>query len=330
MIRARLHEQEVRQAIGVPGAGELAADGVAPLDAAEDRCVYFANGDAAVATARESLAGRRECIVIAPTGSGLAGELDSCRVLEVDDPRGAITRVLAFVEDHGRQAPWVEAPEISPSASISPHAVIEGDVRIADDVRIEPFCTVGPDVSIGRGSVLRAGARIYGRVSIGEGSMVGENSVIGGAGFGFVRDEAGNRARMPHLAGLVIGSHVEIGPLSVVFAGAITPTTIEDGVKIAALTGISHGARIGNGAALAGGNIIGGSAEIGEQAWIGMSATVRNGRRVGAYSLVGMDASVQQDVPDDAIARGPRPEVSPRPADHDRSGIGFPPARDTR
>ena len=322
MLRATLHEQEIRQVIGVPGEGDLVVDGVAPLDAPEDRCLCFASSELPV-SARESLALRSGCIVIVPDGAVPTGELGSCRVLEATRPRAAIAKVLGLIRTLDRQPPWVDARDISPDAAISPLAVVEGRVRIGEGVEIGPFCTVGEDAAIGRGSVLRAGVRIHSRVSIGEESIVGANAVIGTDGYGFVRDEAGNKTRMPHLAGVVIGSHVEIGALSFVQGGTITPTTIEDHAKIDDGVLIGHGARIGRGASLTGGTVLGGSSVVGEEAWLGINSSVRDGRRIGSRALVGMDASVQQDVPDDAIARAPRPDVGTRPADDDPSAIGF-------
>jgi UDP-3-O-[3-hydroxymyristoyl] glucosamine N-acyltransferase len=138
-----------------------------------------------------------------------------------------------------------------------------------------------------------------------------------------VRDEAGNKTRMPQLAGVVIGSHVEIGPLTVVQGGAITPTTIEDHAKIADGALIGHGAHVARGASVTGGVILGGSSAVGAEAWIGMNSSVREGHRVGSGALVGMDVSVQHDLADDALARAARPEVESRPDDDDRAAIGF-------
>lgn len=322
MLRATLNEQEIREVIGAPGEGDLVVDGVAPLEAPEDRCLCFAKGEMPAA-ARDSLARCSGCIVIVPNGSPLTGELGSCRVLEAADPRAAIAKVLGLVRRLDRQPPWIDAREISPDANVSPLAVVEGRVKIADGVEIGPFCTVGEDVSIGRGSVLRAGARVHARVSIGEESVVGPNAVIGYDGYGFVRDEAGNKTRMPHLAGVVIGSHVELGALSLVQGGAITPTTIEDYAKLDDVVAIGHGARVARGASVAAGTILGGSSVVGEEAWMGINSSVRDGRRIGSRALVGMDASVQHDLADDAIARAPLPDIATRPADDDPSAIGF-------
>ena len=73
MLRAKLHENEIRRVIGVPGEGDRVVEGVAPLEAAEDRCLYFINKSVTRAT-RESLALRHRCIVIAPNGSGMADD----------------------------------------------------------------------------------------------------------------------------------------------------------------------------------------------------------------------------------------------------------------
>lgn len=322
MVRATLSEQEIREAIGAPGEGDLVVEGLATLDAPEDRCLHFVNADPPDAV-RKALAALSGAIVILPIGSALAGELGSCRVLEAPDPRAAIARVLGLVRALDRQPPLVDAREISADARISPLALVEGSVRIGDGVEIGPFCTVGPDVSIGSGSVLHAGVRVRPRVSIGEESVIGSNSVVGGDGFGFVRDADGNLTRIPQLGGVAIGSHVEIGALTVVEVGAIATTTIEDHAKVADLALIGHGVQVGRGANVTGAVVLAGSSVIGEDVWVGMNSSVRDGRRVGARGLIGMDASVQQDLPDDAIARAPRASIASRPADDDATSVGF-------
>jgi len=308
MLRATLNEQEVRRVIGVPGEGDLTVAGLATLDEREDRCLYFINHAVADAV-RASLIARTGCIVIVRRNSGLVGRLGACRVLEVPRPRAAIAKILDFIKSESRQEPWVRAGKISQQAAISPLSVIEGNVEIAEGVVIEPFCTVGPEVKIGRGSVLRSGARVCARVSIGEETIIGANAVIGCEGFGFVRDDAGNKTRIPHLGGVIIGSHVEIGPLTMVQCGTISPTMIEDYVKIDGSVGIGHNACIARGSSMICGVMIGGSANIGADSWLGLNSSIRDGRRVGSHALVGMGTSIQDDLADDAVARSPRPEV---------------------
>ena len=321
MLRATLYEHEIRRAIGLAGEGSRLIDGIAPLGVAEDRCLYFINKSVPGAL-RESLGARTGCIVITRSGSSLTDQLGDCLILEVADPRLSIARVLQFVKSEKRQQPWLSARHIASDAVVSPMSLVEGNVKIGSGVTIEAFCTIGPDVEIGAGSVVRAGARIYPRVSIGSHSIIGANTVIGSEGYGFVRDEDGRKTRIPHLGGVVIGSHVEIGALSVVQYGTISPTVIEDFVKIDDKVAIGHNSRVASSTSITGGVIIGGSATIESEVWIGMNSTVRNGRTVGAQTLIGMDVSVQRDLPEKVVARGRPPIVTTR-TDDDLDVIGF-------
>lgn len=321
MLRATLNEREIRRVIGLPEEGGRVVEGVAPLGAGEDRCLYFVSKKMA-GPARESLAERRGCIVIVPFGSGLRGALGDCLVLEAADPRAAIAGVLSLIRDEGRQPPSVAERKVSPSAVVSPLSVVEGAVEIGDGVVVEPFCVIGPDVRIGRGTIIRSGARLFPRVRIGDESVVGANTVVGHEGYGFVRDEGGNKTRMPHLGGVEIGSHVELGALTTVQCGTIAPTVIEDYAKIDDHVQVGHNVRIAGGVSVTSGVVIAGHAVVETEAWVGVNSSIREGRRVGARALVGMDASVQHDLPDDTVARAPRPEVRARP-DGDPAAIGF-------
>src|SRR2546422_9426656 len=112
MLRAPLHEQEIRRAIGAPGEGDFVVEGVAPLDANEDRCLYFIKGEVSAAV-RESLTARNGCIVIVRRGSALTGELGACQVLDDDQPSPAIEKVLAFINAERRPPPSVPTLKIA-------------------------------------------------------------------------------------------------------------------------------------------------------------------------------------------------------------------------
>jgi len=183
MLRATLHEHEIRRAIGAPGEGDFVVEGVAPLDANEDQCLYFINREVIVAV-RESLRARNGCIVIVRRGSALVGELSACRVLEVAAGDGHLTRALSanapdlrvIASDSGK---W-ERPQarMSPRerrelrgtaiAGIRPGSeVVRLDVRAAID-RFQPdlvlACWLPPGPLLGRilrasdGDVLEIGA----------------------------------------------------------------------------------------------------------------------------------------------------------------------------
>jgi UDP-3-O-[3-hydroxymyristoyl] glucosamine N-acyltransferase len=321
MLRASLHENEIRQAIGASGKGDRIVNSVATLDALTDNCLCFINGRI-TADSQALLATLTGCIIIAPAGSSLADALPECLVLEDPDPRAAIAKVLNFIRLKQRQAPWVAERKIAPGSLISSLAVIEGNVEIGEGTIVEPFCVVGPDVRIGAGTILRSGAKVFPHVTIGDECLIGANSVIGHQGYGFVKDDQGNKTRMPHLGGVVIGSHVEIGALTTVPGGTIAPTIIEDHAKIDDHVHVGHNVRVARGASVTAAVIIGGHSVIGEEAWVGVNSSIREGLRVGTRALVGMDVSLQQELADEHVARAPRPDVRPRP-DDGSTGIGF-------
>jgi len=315
MLRAILH------AIGSSGQGDRIVNGVATLDALADNCLCFTNGQITADT-RAAFATLSGCIIISPTGSALGGEFAECLVIENSDPRAAIARVLEFIRLKQRQEPWVAERRIATGSSISSLAVIEGNVDIGEGVIVEPFCVVGPDVRIGAGTILRTGVKVFPHVIIGDECSISANTVIGHPGYGFVRNEVGNKTRIPHLGGVVIGSHVEIGALTTVPGGTICPTTIEDHAKIDDHVHVGHNARVGRGASVTAAVIIGGHSVLLEEAWVGLNSTIREGRQVGKRALVGMDVSLQQDLSDENVARAPRPDVRPR-EDDGSTGIGF-------
>src|SRR5689334_21617128 len=104
VIRAACQEQEIRRAVGVPGEGDLILEGVAALEEQQDRVLYFVNREISD-DAWRSLASREGCLVIVPVGALPAELRGRCRVIESDDPREAMARVLAFIRAERRQQP---------------------------------------------------------------------------------------------------------------------------------------------------------------------------------------------------------------------------------
>ena len=320
MLHAHLHEREIRRLLGQPEAGQRVLEAIAPLHEPADHCLYFVNRDVDEPL-REELRSRRGCVVIAKHGEAARDDWGEAVVIETRDPRAAIAAILVFLESEGRLVPRVRTRRIDPSASISPLAVIEGDVEIGERAVVEPFCVIGPDVRIGSGTIIRSGARIYPRVTIGSDCQIGANAVIG-YGFGFVRDDEGNKAPLPQLGGLIIGDRVYVGSSSIVQSGTLQPTVLEDYVKISDLVMVGHNVRVGRNTTIIPGGMIGGSAIVEADVWMGLNATVRDGATVGRGSLVGMDGSVQDDVPGASAVRAARSEVRSR--DGDANVDGFP------
>lgn len=190
-----------------------------------------------------------------------------------------------------------------PVEGIHSTAIIDNNAKIGKHVSIGPYAVIG-NVEIGDGSVVSSFVRLYDNVKIGNNCFIKEGAVIGGAGFGFERDEEGNRFRFPQIGGVIIGNNVEIGGNTCIDRGALSDTVIEDYAKIDNLCHIAHNAHIGKNAVVVACAEVSGSCTIGENTWVGPNACIRDQRTVGANSLIGMGAVVAKNVPDNEVWAG--------------------------
>lgn len=298
--RIRLDRETLR---GLPGwegveLPPFQVDNVATLRALRDQALLFLKNvppDAAV-----MLAGRRQCLVLVRKG-----DEEALRVVQgghvvvgVDNPRLEFARIAALGLSSVR--------DDRPYRQLSNGTVVGEGAEIAEGVLIEPGVFIDHDVRIGARAVVRSGARVRRFVSIGARSMIRENSVIGGDGFGFEREEAGEPVRLPHLGGVDIGSDVEIGALNTVVAGTIEPTVIEDLVKSDDHVHIAHNCRIGHGTLLTACVELSGSVFIGKGAWLGPNSSVMQGIHIGEGATVGLGAVVTRNVAaGDTVAGNP-------------------------
>ena len=184
-------------------------------------------------------------------------------------------------------------PVIDPSASIGQNVVIEAGV------------------SIGAGTRVAHGVVLHSGTSIGRNCVIGANSVIGGAGFGFERDDDGQPVAFLHLGGVVLEDEVEVGAVTAIDRGQLGNTVIGARSKIDNLIHIAHNAVIGEECLVIAGAEISGGVRIGRQAWIGPNACVINGVEVGEGAVVGLGAVVVKPVPAGAtVAGNPAEDIS--------------------
>ncbi len=183
-------------------------------------------------------------------------------------------------------------------------AWIADGVELPASVHVEPGVLIDHHVEIGENVCILSGAKIRAYTTIGRGCIVRENAVVGSQGFGFERDTEGVPIRLPHCGGVRIGSGVEIGAFSVVCAGTIEPTIIEDHVKIDNLVHIAHNCLIERGCMITACSEISGSVRIGEMTWLGPNCCIIEGRTIGRKVTIGIGAVVLKDVPDGHVIGG--------------------------
>lgn len=228
------------------------------------------------------------------------------QVLLVDETVTEITgKVLIRVKNPKRALAMVGNAFFvqRPKSGIHPTAIIDEEAIIGKNVHIGPYVVVGK-AEIGDGTIVSSFVHIYDNVTIGCKCYIKEGAVIGGEGFGFERDEKGNRFRFPQIGGVRIGNYVEIGANTCIDRGALSDTVIQDYTKISNLCQIAHNNQIGKNVVITACVEISGSCEVGDDSWIAPNACIRDQRSIGRNTMIGMGSVVVNDVPDNEIWAG--------------------------
>lgn len=110
-------------------------------------------------------------------------------------------------------------------------------------------------------------------------------------------------ARHPHAS---VGADVELGPGSIISAGAVIMpgARIGRGVLLNTSCSVDHGTIVGDFAHVGPGATVGARVYIGARTLIGLGARVASSRRVGADAIIGEGSVVVRDVPDAVVAFG--------------------------
>ena len=214
--------------------------------------------------------------------------------IPVDKPRSAFLKVLQefFAEKK-------VFGSIHPTAVIDPSVVFNKDrVAIGANVVIERGCKLGDYVAIGPNTV------IHSHTQIGNNCSIGANNTVGGVGFGYEQNEAGDYELMPHIGNVVLHDHVEIGNNVCIDRAVLGSTVLHENVKVDNLVHIAHGVKIGKNSLIIANAMIAGSVEIGEDVWVSPSASIRQKLSVADKALVGLGSVVVKSVEKGVVVAG--------------------------
>ncbi len=220
-------------------------------------------------------------------------------------PRLDFAKIFQFVLENDSKQTTENPAKFGQNCLCGEYVVIKNDTIIGDNVRIDDRVSVGKDVHIGNHCHIMSGAVINDHVTIGNHCIIRENCVIGGWGFGFQRDENDIPIRLPHIGGVVIGSHVEVGALATIASGTFSPTKIGDYTKIDDHAHIAHNCSVGEKCYVMGGAILCGSVTVGDRCHIAPQAVIIDGGVViGNDCTVGMGSVVKKSLSDAATVSG--------------------------
>lgn len=183
------------------------------------------------------------------------------------------------------------------SPSIHPTAIIDPEATLGQGIYIGPYTVIGKS-TIGDGCIIESNVRIYDDVTLGKGCRIKAGAVLGGEGFGFEKDEHGNKFRFPQIGHLIIGDDVEVGANTCIDRGALSDTVIGNHTKINNLCHIAHNNQIGQNVTITGCVNVSGSNVIDDNVWIAPNASIRGFVHLGKSCMVGMGAVVTKDIPE--------------------------------
>lgn len=181
-------------------------------------------------------------------------------------------------------------------SGIHPTVIIHPEAMIGNNCHIGPYTVIGKAI-IGDNCIIDAHVRIYDDVVMGHDCVIKSGAVLGGAGFGYERDEEGNKFRFPQIGQLILGDYVDVGSNSTIDRGSLSDTTIGHHTKISSNCLIAHNNKIGCNVTITGNVMIAGSNVIDDNVWIAPNASIRGWVHIGESAVVGMSAVVINDIP---------------------------------
>ena len=220
----------------------------------------------------------------------------------VDNPRQAVAKIL----DH------ISTEEDMVSVGIHPTAIVHPEAEIDETAGIGPYCVIGR-CRVGPHSRIFAHTVIHTGVNIGSRVIIREFCVIGGHGYGIVRDEnTGKLQRMPHIGGVIIEDDVELHTYVHVDQGTLSNTVIGHGTKIAHKVLIGHNVHIGCDCIITAGAVFCGKSSTGNRAWVGVGSIFKEGTKLGDDTVTGLGAVILKDVPAGMVVVGVPAKPIPR------------------
>ena len=181
--------------------------------------------------------------------------------------------------------------------NIHPTAIVAPDVEIGENNRIGPYSIIG-----GMGC----------KVSIGSNNYFGAYNLIGspaefatGCPVEAMLDfEQWSIANSSQVSGVKIGDYNVLRDRVSVDSGINRVTTIANRCYFHSNCLVNHDCQLSEGVVFAPGVISAGTCDFGKFSQIGVNAVLHQGRKVGAFAMVGMNATVTRDIPNFALSFG--------------------------
>lgn len=278
----------------VVGEAAYEVSGIAQLATATAQDVVFVEDEKYLPLALQSAAGA----VIA--GEFAASHAANKSLIIVKHPKLAFARAATVLAPPLRHEPGVHSTallhhsvKLGKLVAIQPNVVLTEGVAVGDHTRIGPGTAVGRGVHIGSHCNIAANVTIYPGVTIGDRVIIHSGAVLGGDGFGFVRDpDTGAYEKFPQVGTLEIGNDVEIGCNATIDRGALGETVIRSGTKLDNMVHIAHNCHIGRNVVIAAQTGISGSCVIEDNVVIAGQVGIGDHCRIEEGVILGAQCGV--------------------------------------
>ena len=197
-----------------------------------------------------------------------------------------------------------EGAVLSPSCSVGPLCIICDGAVIGDNTVLEAQVYVGPNVEIGSRTRIEASTVLREGTIVGEDCLVHSGSVIGSDGFGFLPDFDRGHTRIPQLGRVRIGKGVEIGACVTIDRATLEETVVGDGTVIDNHVHIGHNARVGQKCILVAMTGIAGSSVLEDGVIMAARSGVSDHVTVGERAQVAANAGATKNVPPGLVVSG--------------------------
>lgn len=231
-------------------------------------------------------------------------------VVRVNDIKLAVAKAVALFYPKEVIQPGIsDRADIHPSALlgkalyVGPGVSIGARSVIDDRTVIQSGVHIGEDVVIGKDATLAHKVIILPHTSIGNRVTIQPGTLIGGDGFGYVKDGI-KWVKITSAGGVLIEDDVDIGAYNTIERGNLGKTCIQQGVKTGNLVYIAHNVTIGRHTSVGGHAGIAGNTYIGSNVLIGPMAGISDELSIGHDAVIGPKASIIDDVPNGGVAYG--------------------------
>ncbi len=283
------------------GPGEHVVSGVAALEAPEE-------GKLCVLWEKYHLRAMAPSIPLVVPKGWLGGERRGVEVEDPREAFPLILALFEGKRRYeaGIDGTAVVAPdaEIHPEAHVGPFCVVEAGAVIASGAVLEAHVYVGRGSSIGRRSRIEPQVSLYDGTVVGDDVLIHGGAIIGSDGFGFIPDFEGGHRKIPQIGGVRIGNDVEIGACVTIDRGTVGETAIGDGTKIDDHVHVGHNAKVGPRCILVAMTGLAGSCVLEEGVIMAARSGVKDHVRVGRRAQVAALGGATRDIPPGAVVSG--------------------------